>query len=72
MEWKGLMKEIHEKLFTPDNLDEQKILSKTEQWKRRKSGELNYYKVGTKIFYSEKHLAEFFQLFEHKDSAHEE
>lgn len=58
------MKEIHEKLFTPEFLDEEKIISKTEQWKRRKSGELKFYKIGTKILYSDSHLADFFKLCE--------
>lgn len=62
------MKEIHEKLFTPEYLDEQKILSKTEQWKRRKSGELKYYKIGTKILYAESHLADFFKLCEQNEN----
>lgn len=58
------MREIHEKLYTPEYLDEHKILSKTEQWKRRKKGELKFYKVGAKVLYSEKHLADFFALCE--------
>lgn len=58
------MNELTEKLFTPKELDEQKILSKTEQWKRRKRGELKFYKIGTKVLYSEKHLADFFKLCE--------
>lgn len=62
------MKEIHEKLFTPEYLDNQKILSKTEQWKRRKSGELKFYKIGTKIFYGESHLAQFFKLCEQNEN----
>jgi hypothetical protein len=61
------MKELHEKFFTPEYLDKQKILSKTEQWKRRKRGELKFYKIGTKILYSEKHLSDFFALCEGED-----
>jgi len=61
---RNIMKEIHEKFFTPKELDEKKILSLVQQWKERKDGRLNCFRVGRKILYSERHLTDYFALCE--------
>lgn len=53
-----------ETLYTPKELDEQKVLSSVQQWKLRKAGKLKCYQSGRKIFISEKHLAEYFASVE--------
>jgi hypothetical protein len=58
------MTELNEKLFTPKELDEKKILSLVQQWKERKEGRLNCYRIGRKILYSEKHIADYLALCE--------
>ena len=59
------MMELNEKLFTPKELDEKKILSLVQQWKERKAGRLNCYRIGNrKILYSEKHIADYLALCE--------
>ena len=59
------MTELSEKLFTPRELDEMKVLSLVQQWKERKAGRLNCYRIGkTKILYSEKHIADYLALCE--------
>jgi hypothetical protein len=60
--------DLLEKLYTPKELDERGIISLVYQWQMRKSGKLNYYKLGTKILYSEKHLKDFFALCEQGES----
>jgi hypothetical protein len=54
------MNKLGERLFTPRELDEKKIISLVQQWKERKKGRLKCYRVGRKILYSERHLADFF------------
>ena len=58
------MTELNKKYFTPNDLDEKKIISKVTQWKERDRGRLKYYKIGRKILYGEHHLADFFALCE--------
>ncbi len=59
------MKELNEKLFTPKELQEMKILSVVQQWKERKAGRLKCYRIGRKILYGEKtHLADYLTLCE--------
>ncbi len=54
------MREAHERLFTPTDLAEQGILSNVKQWQLRKSGHLDFYQVGRKIYYGQRHLDTFF------------
>jgi len=58
------MSELNEKLFTPKELAEMKILSLVQQWKERKKGRLHCYRVGRKIMYSSKHISDFLALCE--------
>lgn len=58
------MVELNEKLFTPKQVAEKKILSLVQQWKERKLGRLNCYRIGKKILYSEKHLTDHLALCE--------
>jgi len=56
------MTELTEKLFTPKDLDEKKIISLVQQWKERGRGRLKCYRIGRKILYGEQHLADYFAL----------
>lgn len=58
------MKELNEKLFTPQELADNRILSLPQQWKERKSGRLKCYRLGRKILYSERHLTAYLELCE--------
>lgn len=58
------MTALNEKLFTPKELSEMKVLSLVQQWKERKAGRLKCYRIGTKILYSEKHIADYLALCE--------
>ena len=58
------MMELNEKLFTPKQLSEMKILSLVQQWKERKAKRLFCFRIGTKILYSEKHIADYLALCE--------
>ena len=58
------MTETLEKLFTPKELDEKKIISTVKQWQERKSGRLQCYRIGKKILYSEQHLRDYFEQSE--------
>ncbi|MCA1623908.1 MAG: helix-turn-helix domain-containing protein [Acidobacteria bacterium] len=60
------MIETLEKLFTPKELDEKKIISTVKQWQERKSGRLKCYRIGKKILYSEQHLRHYFEQSEKK------
>ena len=69
---KNIMKEKIEKeeaklvnrLCTPKELDEKKILSLVQQWKERDRGRLKCYRIGRKILYAEKHISDFLALCE--------
>ena len=63
------MTELNEKLFTPKELDEKKILSLVQQWKERKEGRLSCYRIGRKILYSEKHIVDYLALCESKQES---
>lgn len=46
-----------EKLITPKELDEKKIISTVKQCTERKAGRLNCYRVGSRVLYSwQKHI----------------
>jgi hypothetical protein len=51
-----------EKLYTPREVNDGKILSYVQQWKERKSGRLKCYRVGRKILYSESHIKDYLAL----------
>lgn len=55
-----------ERLCTPKELNDRKILSYVQQWKERERGRLKCYRIGRKILYSEHHLSEFFSSCETK------
>lgn len=58
------MQEFSEKLYTPNEIAEQGIMSLVKQWQERKSGRLLCYRIGKKILYSQKHLDAYFALCE--------
>lgn len=58
------MNELTEKFYTPKDLAEKGIMSKTKQWQEREDGKLKCFRVGKKIFYSEKHLQDYFESSE--------
>lgn len=59
------MTELNEKLLTPKELAEMKVLSLVQQWKERKAGRLKCYRIGRKILYgSITHLAPYLALCE--------
>lgn len=58
------MIELDEKLYTPKDLAECGLMSKTKQWQERESGRLKCFRVGKKIFYSKSHLQDYFSLSE--------
>lgn len=60
------MPELNEKLFTPKELDEKKVMSLVKQWKERNRGALMCYRIGRKILYSERHLSDYFAQCETK------
>ena len=58
------MEKLNEHLYTPKELDENKILSLVQQWKERGRGRLRCYRIGRKILYAQKHLDSYFALCE--------
>lgn len=60
------MVELTEKFYTPNDLAEKRIMSKTKQWQERESGRLKCFRVGKKVLYTEKHLQDYFELSEQK------
>lgn len=59
-----------DRLFTPKQLADRRIMSLVTQWKNRNNGLLKFYQVGTKIFYEERHIQAFFSLCEKEDQKH--
>lgn len=53
-----------DKLYTPRQIDERRILSLVMQWKERERGRLKFYQIGRKILYSEKHIFDYLALCE--------
>ena len=56
------MREAGERLYTPNELAEQGIISHVKQWQLRKSNRLGFYQVGRKILYGQKHVDAYFAL----------
>ena len=54
------MTELHEKLYTPKDLEKKRIMSLTTQWREREKGRLKFYQRGRRILYAEKHLQDYF------------
>jgi hypothetical protein len=55
---------LQEKLYSPKEIAELKILCLASQWKERRCGRLHCYRLGRKIFYGQKHLDDYFALCE--------
>ncbi len=66
------MTELNEKLFTPKELDEKKIISLVQQWKERERGRLKCYRIGRKILYGEQHITDFLKACENKPNLESE
>ncbi len=58
--------DLLESLKTPKQIDEMGIISLVTQWKERNRGRLNFYQIGRKILYSDKHLSDYLALCERK------
>jgi hypothetical protein len=58
------MREVGERLYTPNDLAEGGIMSHVKQWQERKIGRLQCYRVGRKILYGQRHLDAYFALCE--------
>lgn len=56
------MTELNEKFYTPNDIAEKGIMSKTKQWQERENGNLKCFRVGKKVLYTEKHLQNYFEL----------
>lgn len=56
-----------EKLYTIEELEKQGIGSRVAQWRWREAQLISFYKISTRIFYSEKHIQEF--LARHEKTA---
>ncbi len=54
------VREAGERLFTPNELAEQGIMSHVKQWQERKAGRLQCYRIGRKILYAQRHLDRYF------------
>ena len=53
------MREVGERLYTPKDLNDARVISHVRQWQLRKSGELGFYQFGRKIYYGQRHLDTF-------------
>jgi hypothetical protein len=62
------MSEFSEKLYTPKQLDEERVISLVQQWKERRSGRLKCYRIGRKILYSDRHISEYLALCEQSNA----
>lgn len=49
------------KLMTPNELAKSGLVSLVKQWQLRKSGELEFLRIGTRIRYTEAHIARFLE-----------
>lgn len=56
------MTELNERFYTPNDLAEKGIMSKTKQWQERENGSLKCFRVGKKVLYTDKHLQDYFDL----------
>ena len=64
------MPQPNERLSTPKELAQ--ILSLVQQWKERNAGRLKCYRIGRKILYSEKHIADYLALCESDEGGKKE
>jgi hypothetical protein len=55
---------MSEKLLTQKEFHKLTGVSRVRQWEARKSGTLGYYKINSRILYSEKQLQDFLKKFE--------
>ena len=62
---------MNEKLYTPKELADLKILSLVQQWKERKAGRLKCYRIGKKILVGQKHLSDYLALCESSEGNEE-
>ena len=58
-----------EKLITSKEFREMTGLSRMTETRHRASGRLGFYKIGTRVFYSQQHIKDF--LARHERPAHE-
>ncbi len=58
------MIELNEKFYTPNDLADKGVMSKTKQWQERESGKLKCFRVGKKVLYTERHLQDYFETSE--------
>lgn len=56
------MTELTEKFYTPNDLADKRIMSKTKQWQERKCGRLKCIRIGKKILYRPENLQAYFDL----------
>jgi hypothetical protein len=49
------------KLLTPRQVAESGLISLVKQWQMRKTGELEYLRIGRKIFYKSEHIQKLFE-----------
>ena len=52
------MQILEDRLYTPKELDDLKLLSQVKQWQLRRDGKLGFYQIGRKILYSQKNHIE--------------
>ena len=57
-----------EKLITTKEFRELTCLSRMTETRHRASGKLGFYKIGTRVFYSQRHIEDF--LSRHERPAH--
>jgi len=58
------MREVGERLYTPNDLAECGIMSHVKQWQERKAGRLQAYRIGRKVLYGQRHLDAYFAACE--------
>ena len=53
-----------EKLITPKELNDARIVSLAKQFEERKAGRLKCYRIGTRVLYAQKHIDDYLTLCE--------
>ena len=53
-------------IFTEQECSDRIGLSRPTLWRLRSAGKISYYKVGTRVFYDQKHIEEFWQRQERR------
>lgn len=59
-----------DQLFTPKQIAQRGIMSLVMQWKERSSGQLEFYKIGRRVLYSEQHILNYLAQRESKKVSH--